>query len=194
MTAPHTYPVTLGGKTIELPVVKLETAPIRIALADTLGDWQLCDFLAECLLNKAKEEGLDTAAVDVILTAGKAVTLAGALARQMGIPDVAVAEKKAKSFWAGTYQVPSRSITGGEPERFVVGGRRAEMMKGKRILVLDDVISTGESIQALISIADHFGTVSMVMAPFVEGDQEAIVTVVKGYPAVTLCYLPVWPA
>lgn len=194
MDAPTTFPVVIGEDTLHLPVVALRGAPIKIALADTLGDLPVCDLLVSRLLHRAKERGVDLASVDVILTAGKAVTLADALARRMGIPQLAVAEKKQKSFWPEAYAVPSRSITGGQTEELTIGGRRAELIRGKRILVIDDVISTGESIHALVQMGEHFGDVVLVMAPFVEGDQGAVVTEVQGRPAVTLAFLPVWGA
>lgn len=193
MEKPSVFSVSIYGHTIELPVVQLSKSPVSIALADTLGDWRLCDTLADCMMQKAAEMNLDLAQVEVILTAGKAVTLAESLARKLNVTDVSVAEKSVKSFWLETFQVPSKSITGGKTEQLIIGGRRAAMLKGKRILVIDDVISTGESIHALSRIAAHFGEVVVVMAPFVEGDQETVLTQVEGYPAVTLVYLPVWP-
>lgn len=187
------YPVTIGERTIELPIVKLSNAPVRIALADTLGDWPLCDFLAEALLAKARQTQVPLEDIQVILSAGKATTLAGSLARKMGISEYAIAEKRAKSFWSDPFGVPAKSITSQQNEQLIIGGRRAAMLKGQKILVVDDVISTGDSIHALIEIAEHYGQVAAVMAPFVEGDQSNVVSRIEGFPAATLTYLPVWP-
>lgn len=192
MDAISTFSVLIGDRTLEFPIVPLANAPISIALFDSLGDLALCDFLAEQLVSRAQGRGIDLEAIDVILTAGKAITLAESTARRMGVAELSVAEKQAKSFWTTSFCVPSRSITGGKPEQLVLGGRRAELLKGKRILILDDVISTGESIQALIKLARHFGEASLIMAAFVEGDGHDTQSI-EDIPAVVLGSLPVWP-
>lgn len=192
MEAPSTFTVLVGGRTLELPVVPLSNASISIALFDSLGDLALCDFLAEQLIAQAQRRGIDLALIDVILTAGKAVTLAESTARKMGIMALSIAEKQVKNYWQKAFSVPSRSITGEKQEQLVVGGRRADMLQGKRILIIDDVISTGESIRALVKIARHFGEAALVMAPFVEGDGHAV-SMVEDVPAVVLGSLPVWP-
>lgn len=191
MDLPSVFPVLVGGRTLEFPVVPLANAPISIALFDSQGDLALCDFLAEQLVATARGQGHDLDTLDVILTAGKAITLAEATARRLGIAQLSIAEKQVKNFWPTSFGIPSRSITGGKQERLVVGGRRAEMLQGKRILVIDDVISTGESIRALTGIARHFGEACLVMAPFAEGDTSALRSV-DGVPAVVLASLPVW--
>lgn len=192
MPKPREYTVAFCGRTITLPVVQLEGAPLSIALADTLGDWQLCDTLADCLIERAEARGLTMRGAGALLTAGKAVTLAQCLARRLGIASLAVAEKQAKSFWQDAYVVPSRSITGGRSEQLTLGGRRADMLRGASILVVDDVISTGESIHALTRIAAHYGRVAMVAAPFMEGSDGSLPDAIEGYPAVTLAHLPIW--
>lgn len=191
MDIPSVFAVQVGGRTLEFPVVPLANAPLSIALFDSQGDLALCDFLAERLIATARDQGHDPDSLDVILTAGKAITLAEATARKLGIVRLSIAEKQAKNFWPTSFGVPSRSITGGKQEQLVVGGRRAEMLRGKRILVIDDVISTGESIHALIGIARHFGEASLVMAPFAEGGTGALQPV-DGVPTVVLASLPVW--
>lgn len=192
MEFPTVYTVTIAGRRIDLPVVHLPGTPVRIALADTLGDWQLCDFLAGQLIARAKDDGIALGEVNAVLSAGKAVTLAQCIARMLDIPALAVAEKQPKSFWTDTYTVPSRSITGQQSEHLNIGGRRAEMITDANILVVDDVISTGGSIRALSAIAEHFGRVTAVMAAFVEGEQGNVVSQIEGHPAATLCYLPIW--
>lgn len=191
MAIPDNYSVIIDGRELVLPVVPLRGAPIHIALFDSLGDWRLCDFLVGAMLRHAAERGVDLGGVEAILTAGKAVTLGGALARAMGLESLSVAEKIEKNFWQDSFSARSHSITGGQDECLVVGGRRADMLRGRRVLVLDDVISTGRSIRALAKIARHYGTLVAVMAPFVE-DQGALPETVEGAPAITLASLPVW--
>lgn len=192
MDIPTVYSVTIAGRRIDLPVVHLPGTPVHIALLDSLGDWQLSDFLAAQLIARAREMGVALDGVDAILSAGKAVTLAQCIARALNIPALAIAEKQPKSFWTDAYAVPSRSITGQQSEHLTIGGRRAEMIADANILVVDDVISTGGSIKALAAIAEHFGRVTAVMAACVEGDQGNVVSQIEGYPAATLCYLPIW--
>ncbi|MDL2318429.1 hypothetical protein LJC74_05035 [Eubacteriales bacterium OttesenSCG-928-A19] len=192
MDVPLTFSVQIGGHTLELPVVPLSNAPVSIALFDSLGDLALCDFLAERMIAVTRDRGIELEHIDVILTAGKAVTLAESTARRLGMLEIAVAERQAKSFWPESFGAVSRSITGGKQERLVVGGRRAKLLAGKRILIIDDVISTGESIRALTRIARHYGEPSLIMAPFFEGDHSGV-KLIEGIPAVVLKSLPVWP-
>lgn len=193
MEAPSTHSVCIGGRTLQLPVVPLTGAPISIALFDSLGDLELCDFLAEQLAAAARCRGIDPGCADVILTAGKAVTLAEAMAHRMRLAELSIAEKQPKNYWQTYYALPLRSITGQTQAQLVVGGRRADMLRGKRILIVDDVISTGQSIRALVGIAAHFGEPALVMAPFIEGDAGAdLPRTVEGLPAVVLGRLPVW--
>lgn len=192
MNHPDTYTASICGHEIILPVVPLQNTSIHIALADTLGDWQLCDLLAGCLLERAAQQGISLQNAGAILSAGKAVTLAESLARKLGTVNVALAEKADKNFWPDTYAVPSRSITSGKDEQLVVGGRRAAMLKSKEILVVDDVISTGQSIRALAQIGAHFGRVMAIAAPFIEGHSVLLPESMDGYPLVTLAGLPIW--
>lgn len=192
MATPATYSVLIGKRTLELPVVPLASAPISIALFDSLGDLALSDFLAGEMIAQAQDRGIDLGRIDAILTAGKAVTLAESTARKLGIPELSVAEKQPKNYWSDAFGVPLRSITGGRQEQLVVGGRRVKLLEGKRILLIDDVISTGGSIRGLIQIAKHFGEAALVMVPFVEGGSVEG-TAVEGIPLVALGSLPVWP-
>ena len=192
MDIPSVFTVQIGGRALEFPVVPLANASVSIALFDSQGDLPLCDFLAGQLATAAQNLGYALGTLDVILTAGKAISLAEATARKIGIAQLSIAEKQAKNFWPTSFGIASRSITGGKQEQLVVGGRRAEMLRGKRILVIDDVISTGESIRALVGIARHFGEAALVMAPFAEGGTHAMQSV-DGVPAVVLASLPVWP-
>lgn len=191
MNIPTTFEVTLGGRALTFPVVPLAGGKVSIALFDSQGDIGLCDFLAEQMLAAARARGIDLDAIDVILTAGKAITLAGSVARGMRLAQVSVAEKQAKNFWPEPFAVQSRSITGGRQEQLVIGGRRAQLLAGKRILIVDDVISTGESMRALAQIARHFGEAALIMAPFAEG-AHGVPDEAEGIPAVVLAGLPVW--
>ena len=107
------------------------------------GDPELTVACARDLLKKAPE-------YDYILTAeAKGIPLAHEMARQHGDARYVLARKGAKLYMRDIFQVDVRSITTDHEQHLYLDGEDAAMMKGKRILIVDDVISTGESLNAL---------------------------------------------
>lgn len=93
------------------------------------------------------------------------------MARQSGAEKYFLARKKAKAYMKGVFQVDVQSITTPGVQTLFVDTADAEMMNGKRILILDDVISTGKSLIATEELVRQAGgTVAGRMAVLAEGD------------------------
>lgn len=93
------------------------------------------------------------------------------MARQSGAEKYFVARKKAKAYMQGVFQVNVRSITTEGMQTLVIDSEDAERMKGKRILIIDDVISTGESLRAVEELVYEAGGIIVGrMSVLAEGD------------------------
>ena len=119
---------------------------------------------AEELIKKAPE-------CDVILTAeSKGIPLAYEMSKQLGIPYV-VARKSVKLYMTNVVSVEVKSITTSSVQTLYLDGDKAELLKGKRVLIVDDVISTGESLRALEKLTESAdGIIVGKAAVLAEGD------------------------
>ena len=136
------YKMTIAGLERELPICPVNDE-LSIGAFVILGDAQLSEASARELLKLAPE-------YDYIITAeAKGIPLAHEMARQHGDRTYFVARKTPKLYMTGVFQVDVRSITTAKDQMLYLDTAEAAMMKGKRILLVDDVISTGESILAV---------------------------------------------
>lgn len=128
------------------------------------SDVELTVACAEELLKKCGD-------FDVILTAeSKGIPLAYEMSRQCGKPYV-VARKSVKLYMKKSLSVSVKSITTANVQTLYLSQEKAEILRGKRILVVDDVVSTGESFSALGKLAEEAGgTVATYSAVLAEGD------------------------
>jgi len=119
------------------------------------------------LLKKAPE-------YDYLITAeAKGIPLIHEMARQAGDKKYVLARKGAKLYMRDLFEVTVNSITTAKEQHLYLDGADAEMMKGKRILIVDDVISTGESLSALEALVEKAGgIVCGRMAILAEGDAQ----------------------
>ena len=144
-----TYTLHIAGLTRELPICKVNDH-LDIAAFIMFSDVELTEACAAALLKKAPE-------FDVILTAeAKGIPLAYEMARQMDIPYV-VARKSVKVYTIDPIEVTVNSITTQNPQKLYLGRDEVELLKGKRVLIVDDVISTGESLKALETLVERAG-------------------------------------
>ena len=158
------YEIDIAGMKRNLPLCRI-TDDLYIGAFVMFGDVELTVHCATELLEKAPEYDY------IIAPEAKAIPLLYEMARQSGQEKYLVARKKAKAYMQGTFEVNVRSITTAGVQTLILDKVDAELMKGKRILILDDVISTGESIRAveeLVKAAD--GIVVGKMAVLAEGD------------------------
>ena len=158
------YPITVAGVKRELPVCKV-TDDLYIAGFVVFGDPELTVECSKALLEKAPE-------YDYIITAeAKGIPLAHEMARQAGDSKYFLARKVPKLYMTGVFSVTVKSITTAKEQTLYLDTADAALIKGKRILIVDDVISTGESLHALEELVEKAGgKIVGKMAVLAEGD------------------------
>ena len=136
-----------------------------IAAFILFGDVELTVACAAELLKRAPE-------YDILLTAeAKSIPLIHEMARQSGQNTYVIARKAPKLYMEHVQQVSVKSITTAAEQRLCFGDVERELLKGKRVVIVDDVISTGESLNALEELVHTVGgTVVGKMAVLAEGD------------------------
>ena len=160
------YHMHIAGLERDLPICPVNEN-LSIAGFVIFGDQELTVACARELLAKAP-------AYDYLITAeAKGIPLAHEMARQAGDAKYFVARKGAKLYMRDLFGVSVRSITTDAEQHLYLDGADAALMKGKRILVLDDVISTGESLKALEALVEKAGgEICGRMAILAEGDAQ----------------------
>ncbi len=159
-----TYPMTIAGLKRELPLCRV-TDDLHIGAFVIFGDVELTVACARALLKKAPE-------YDVLVTAeSKGIPLGYEMARQAGVNRYLIARKAAKLYMKNVFTVKVNSITTDHEQTLCLDGGDAEYMKGKRVLIVDDVISTGESLRAIEELVTQAGgNIVGRMAILAEGD------------------------
>jgi adenine phosphoribosyltransferase len=159
-----TYPITIGRVRRKLPICPLNET-LSIAAFVVVGDPELATECAIELLKIAPE-------YDIILTAeAKGIPIAHEMARLHGDARYITARKAAKLYMTGVIEVSVRSITTAQEQKLFLDTADAELMRGKRVLIVDDVISTGESLRALERLCERVGgEIVGKMAVLAEGD------------------------
>lgn len=158
------YTVQICGVPRDLPL--FEVAPkVRIAIFNMLGDTEVVEAIAAELARRVPAD------VDALMTAEvKSIPLAHALAVRMKLPYV-VARKTRKPYMVGAMSVEVLSITTGAPQTLWLDGKDLDLVQGKRILLVDDVISTGSTLAGMRKLVDEAGgTVVAEAAAFTEGN------------------------
>ena len=158
------YKMNVAGLTRYLPICPLNDK-LSIAGFVIFGDQELTVACAKDLLKLAPE-------YDYILTAeAKGIPLAHEMARQAGNSKYILARKGPKLYMRDIFSVTVQSITTAKEQKLYLDGADAALMKGRRILIVDDVISTGESLKALEALVEKAGgKICGRMAILAEGD------------------------
>ena len=161
-----TYRIQVAGLERDLPLCPISDN-LKIGAFVIFGDTELTCACARHLAAKAP-------AHDVLITAeSKGIPLIHEMARQTGEKRYVLARKSVKLYMKDVRRVDVTSITTANPQTLYVDGADAEYMKGKRVLIVDDVISTGESLAALEKlVAEAGGIVAGRMAILAEGDAQ----------------------
>ena len=161
------YHMNVAGLERELPICRVSDS-LYIAGFVIFGDQELTVACARELLKKAPE-------YDYIITAeAKGIPLAHEMARQSGAEKYFLARKAPKLYMTGVFQSSVRSITTAKEQTLYLDTADAALMKGKRILIVDDVISTGESLAALEALVEKAGgIIAGRMAILAEGDAQS---------------------
>lgn len=158
------YTMEIAGCTRHLPLCRVNDN-LYIAALIMFGDVELTVAAAKELLTKAPE-------YDIMITAeSKGIPLLYEMARQSGAENYIIARKGPKLYMQDIHTTYVNSITTENRQMLCISGADAEAMRGKRVLIVDDVISTGESLNALETLIDEVGgKVVGRMAVLAEGD------------------------
>ena len=157
------YHMTIAGLERDLPLCPLNDK-LDIAGFVMFSDVELTKAAATALLNKVPE-------FDVILTAeSKGIPLAYEMARQSG-KNYIVARKGIKLYMVNPHEVNVQSITTARAQKLYLDDFDVARIKGKKVLIVDDVISTGESLASMEKLLDYAqGIVAAKCAVLAEGD------------------------
>jgi adenine/guanine phosphoribosyltransferase-like PRPP-binding protein len=181
MTERGTYTVEIGNVQRQLPL--FEVAPgVRIAVFNLLGDTEVVEAAAHGLADK-----LGSVQCDALVTAEtKSVPLVYELARLLGKPWV-VLRKAYKPYMGETITDETHSITTGALQTLHLDEKDRELVRGRRVVLVDDVISTGSTVEAMRRLMERAGAdVVAEAAVFTEGDAE------ETRDAITLGHLPLF--
>lgn len=158
-----TYNLEIAGLTRELPIIPINEE-ISIASFVILGDTELVCKVAPLLIEKLPP-------FDVLVTAeAKGIPLAFEISRILGMNYI-VARKSVKAYMDNPITEEVNSITTQKTQIVCLDGDDVEQVKGKRIVIVDDVISTGESVAAVERLINKAGgEVVAKIAILAEGD------------------------
>ncbi|HIQ71321.1 MAG TPA: adenine phosphoribosyltransferase [Candidatus Onthenecus intestinigallinarum] len=142
--------MTIAGLERDLPLCRVNDQ-LYIGAFVIFGDVELTVACARELLKLAPE-------YDYMITAeSKGIPLVYEMARQSGQNKYLLARKSAKLYMRDVFSVEVRSITTDHVQRLYLDGEDAALIRGKRILIVDDVVSTGESVHAVEELVRHAG-------------------------------------
>jgi adenine phosphoribosyltransferase len=158
------YTLKVAGLERELPLCPLNPE-LYIGAFVIFGDVELTSACARELLKIAPEH-------DVMITSeSKGIPLIYEMARQAGENKYVVARKMQKLYMSDIFACEVNSITTAKKQTLYLDGADAEYMRGKRVLIVDDVISTGDSLRAIEELVEHAGgNIVGKMAILAEGD------------------------
>ena len=160
----YSYKMNIAGCERKLPICPLNDK-LSIGAFVIFGDPELTTAVSKALLERAPE-------YDYLISAeAKGIPLVHEMARLAGNQKYFLARKAPKLYMTGAFEVTVRSITTAKEQKLYLDTADAELMKGKRILIVDDVISTGESLRAIEElIARAGGEICGRMTILAEGD------------------------
>ena len=145
-TQRNTYPIEIAGVYRQLPLFEVQPG-LRIAVLNILGDTELVQACARGLAKK-----LDGVDYDVMVTAeAKSIPVAHALSVETHKPYV-VLRKLYRPYMGDTIQAETISITTGKSQNLYLDEKDRELLEGKSVVLLDDVISTGSTLQGMRAI------------------------------------------
>lgn len=158
------YPIEVAGIKRELPICKVSD-DLYIAAFVIFGDVELTVACATELLKIAPEH-------DIMITAeAKGIPLLYEMARQEGCRKYLIARKAAKLYMKDIVSTEVTSITTAKKQTLFIDSEDAALMNGKKVVIIDDVISTGESLRAVEKLVKQAGgEIVGRMAVLAEGD------------------------
>ncbi len=180
MTKRQTHSVKIAGLTRNLPL--FEVAPgVRIAIFNMLGDTEIVQAAAKALAKRIPKE-----AQALITAEAKSIPLAHALSVESGLPYL-VLRKSYKPYMGETVSAETLSITTGQPQTLYLDEKDRALVEGRKVVLVDDVISTGSTLQGMRLIIEKAGgQLVATMAVFTEGERA------KWKDIIALGHLPVF--
>jgi adenine phosphoribosyltransferase len=162
----ETYSIDIAGIHRELRLFEIKPG-LRIAILNILGDTELVQACARELGKK-----LNGADYDMLVTAeAKSIPLAHALSVQTQKPYI-VLRKTYKPYMGEALEAETLSITTGQPQLLILDEKDREAIQGKRVMIVDDVISTGSTLQGMRMVLEKAGAVVAGEAAILtEGDR-----------------------
>ncbi len=182
MAVYETYPVEVAGVKRDLRLFEIKPG-VRIAILNILGDTELVEAVSGDLATKLSEFN-----PEVLVTAeAKSIPLAHAISVHMDRLPYVVLRKSYKPYMGNALQSETLSITTGAPQTLFLDEKDREFVTGKRVVLVDDVISTGSTLQGMRLIMSKAGAnIVAEAAIFTEGDRASWSNIVA------LGHLPVW--
>ncbi len=151
MSPRATYEIEIAGLTRHLRLFEIKPG-LKIAILNILGDTELVQACAKALAKKM--DGLD---FDILVTAeAKSIPIAYALSVETKKPFV-VLRKTYKPYMGEALKAETLSITTGQPQILILDEKDRDLLKGKKAVILDDVISTGSTLQGMRLLMDKAG-------------------------------------
>ncbi len=162
-----THTVNIAGVTRELPLFEVKPG-LKIAVLNILGDIELVEASARALISK-----LDGKQFDLLVTAeSKSIPLAHTMAVLKNIQYV-VLRKSYKPYMGDALEVETNSITTGSEQKLILDEKDLRLIEGKKVLIVDDVISTGSTLEAMRKLMKMANaTIVDEVAIFTEGNED----------------------
>ena len=177
----ETYGIDIAGIHRELELFEVKPG-LRIAILNILGDTKLVEACAADLAEK-----LENVDFDVLVTAeAKSIPIAHALSVATEKPYV-ILRKSYKPYMGDALQSETLSITTGEPQTLFLDEKDRELVKNNKIVIVDDVISTGSTLQGMRMILEKAGAVVVAEAAILTEGERA-----KWSNIIALGHIPVF--
>ena len=173
--SPHeTYTVEIAGLKRDLRLFEIKPG-LKIAILNILGDTELVQVSARELAKKLKSRDYDL----IVTAEAKSIPLAHALSVETEKPYV-VLRKMYKPYMGDALKAETLSITTGQPQMLILDEKDVELMKGKKVVIVDDVISTGSTLQGMRMVLDKAdASVAAEAAIFTEGDRSQWMNIIS---------------
>jgi len=166
MSAHETYAVEIAGLKRDLRLFEIKPG-LKIAILNILGDTEFVQACAKELAQKLNGTGYDL----LVTAEAKSIPLAYALSVETKKPYV-VLRKAYKPYMGDALKAETLSITTGQPQTLILDEKDVELIKGKKVVIVDDVISTGSTLQGMRLVLDKAqASVVAEAAIFTEGDR-----------------------
>ena len=178
----RTHRVDVAGLTRDLPIITVPSG-VRLAVFNILGDIEMTKAAGKALAARLRAADPEL----IVTTETKSVPLAYEIASVLGLPYV-VLRKTYVSYMGEALESKVQSITTGHPRTIYLDAKDRALCGGKRVAIVDDVISTGSTLGAMRDLVGRAGgTVVAEAAVFTEGDAE------RWKDVVALGHLPIMP-